>query len=232
MRLLPESAEKVGVCSQTIQSHPGPSRPELSGGTPHQSSNAPPRRTTMNLPNRLSIVALSLLCLPMLAQTVAPKPAPIAIEPTATPATAPAVIVTPDPAATPASTPPAVTVTPATTVTATPDATPAAAPAADTHAQMEKMQSSMTENVAKNDAADAAMKTHMDAMNAGAKSDMEMKRAIIAQLQTMSEQIQQLNDRVTALSTPPEPPAKPVKAKAAKPAKEAVRPPIKPVLAN
>ena len=189
----------------------------------------------MNLPNpvrvvpvRLFVAALALLSIPALAQTVVAKPAPTPAattmpEPTATPA--PTVTVAPAETAAPA-TPPAVTVTPAATVTAAPTATPAVAPAADN--QMAKMQSSMTENVAKNDAADAAMKTHMDAMKDGAKSDMEMKHAIIAQLQVMSDQIQQLNDKVAALSTPPEPPAKPAaKAKAA--AKPAVRAPIKPV---
>jgi hypothetical protein len=38
----------------------------------------------------------------------------------------------------------------------------------------------MTDNMAKNDAADAAMKSHMDAMKEGMKSDMEMKHAMIA----------------------------------------------------
>jgi hypothetical protein len=77
--------------------------------------------------------------------------------------------------------------------------------------------------MAKMDAADAAMKTHMDAMKDGMKSDMEMKHAMIAQMQLMSDQIQQLNDRVTALSAPKEAPAKAAKAK---PAKEKVRPPL------
>src|ERR1035437_9172761 len=212
-------AEKAGVSSETIPSPTqAPSRSELPGGTPHQSSNVPPRRSTMNLPNpvRATIVALALMCIPALAQTVVAKPAPTptaapAPEPTATPAPAITATPAPEPTATPASTPPAATVTatpsvtvtatPSATVTATPaDATPAVAATPDTHAQMAKMNTSMTDNMAKNDAADAAMKTHMDAMNAGAKSDMEMKHAIIAQLQAMSDQIQQLNDKVAALS--------------------------------
>jgi hypothetical protein len=53
-----------------------------------------------------------------------------------------------------------------------------------------------------------------------------MKHAIIAQLQTMSDQILQLNERINAISTQLETPAKPVKPVKAKPA---VRPPIKPV---
>jgi hypothetical protein len=81
----------------------------------------------------------------------------------------------------------------------------------------------MTDNVAKNDAADAAMKTHMDAMNAAAKSDTEMKHAMMAQMQTMSDQIAQLNDRITALTAEL---AKPAVSAKAKPAKEKVRPPI------
>jgi hypothetical protein len=55
------------------------------------------------------------------------------------------------------------------------------------------------------------------------KSDMDMKHAMITQMQAMSDQIQQLNDKVTALSTPPPAPVKAVKAK---PAKPAVRPPL------
>src|ERR1017187_3328702 len=65
------------------QSPPGPSRLGLSGGTPPQSSNAPPRRTAMNVPNpvritpvRLFVAALSLLCIPVLAQNVVVTPAP------------------------------------------------------------------------------------------------------------------------------------------------------------
>jgi hypothetical protein len=126
---------------------------------------------------------------------------------------------------------PSATVTPApsATVTAAPsNTTAAAAPAADTHAQMAKMQSTLTENIAKNDAADAAMKAHMDSQQAGTKSDMEMKHAMIAQMQAMSDQIQQLNERITAMSAQLEPPAKPA-AKGAKAAKPAVRAPIKPV---
>jgi hypothetical protein len=88
---------------------------------------------------------------------------------------------------------------------------------------MAKMNSSMTDNVAKNEAADAAMKTHMDAMDAGAKSDMEVKHAMMAQMQTMSDQIQQLNDKVAALTAKLETPAEPAKAKHAK---AKVRPPI------
>jgi translation initiation factor 2B subunit (eIF-2B alpha/beta/delta family) len=95
---------------------------------------------------------------------------------------------------------------------------------------MTKMQTTMTENMAKNDAADAAMKAHMDSQQAGTKSDMEMKHAIIAQLQAMSDQIQQMNERITAISAQMEATAKPVKAvKSSKPAAPAARPPIKPV---
>ena len=39
-----------------------------------------------------------------------------------------------------------------------------------------------------------------DTQQAAMKSDVEMKHAMIAQLQTMSDQIQQLNDRIVALS--------------------------------
>jgi Tfp pilus assembly protein PilO len=92
---------------------------------------------------------------------------------------------------------------------------------------MAKMQSTMTENMAKNDAVDVAMKAHMDSQEAGTKSDMEMKHAIIAQLQAMSDQIQQMNERITAITAQLEASAKPVKA--AKASKPAVRPPIKPV---
>jgi TolA-binding protein len=83
--------------------------------------------------------------------------------------------------------------------------------------------------MAKMEAADIARRANADSEQAGNKSDMEMKHAMIAQLQAMSDQIAQLNDRITALSAkldPPTPAAKPVKAK---PAKAAVRPPIKPV---
>jgi hypothetical protein len=174
----------------------------------------------MNLPNpvraipvRLFVTALALLCIPAMAQNVNAKPAP-------TPAAAPA----PEPMATPA---PAATVTatpaPAATVPATPD-TPAATPAPAAPADpMARMNTSMTENIAKNDAADAAFKSHSDAQQAGAKSDMEMKHAIIAQMQTMSDQIAQLNDKVAALTAKLETPAVPAKAK---PAKAKVRPPI------
>jgi flagellar hook-associated protein FlgK len=59
---------------------------------------------------------------------------------------------------------------------------------------------------------------------------MEMKHAMIAQLQAMSDQIKQLDERITALSAQLETAtAKPVKAVKAKPAAPAVRPPIKPV---
>lgn len=93
---------------------------------------------------------------------------------------------------------------------------------------MAKMQTTLTENMAKMEAADAAMKAHMDSQQAGMKSDMEMKHAIIAQLQILFDQIQQLNDKVTALSTPPPAPAKPVKPAKAVKEKPAVTPPIKP----
>src|ERR1039458_7533734 len=65
--------------------------------------------------------------------------------------------------------------------------------------QRAKMQTTMNKNMAKMEAADAAMKTHMDTQQAAMKSDVEMKHAMIAQLQTMSDQIQQLNDRITTL---------------------------------
>jgi outer membrane murein-binding lipoprotein Lpp len=100
----------------------------------------------------------------------------------------------------------------------------AATPAAS---DMAKVQTNMTENMAGMDAADAGMKTHMDTVKAGMKSDMEMKHSMIAQMQVMSDQIKELNERVTALSAKLETPAKPVKA--AKAAKPAVRAPIKPV---
>src|ERR1017187_5337377 len=118
-------------------------------GTPHHPSNALSRRTPMNLPNpvRVSIVALSLMCIPALAQNPAPTATP-APTPTATPAPTPPVTATPS-----------VTVTaePAATVTATPAATVTAAPAATTpadtsanpeqmKAQMAKMQTTMNEN--------------------------------------------------------------------------------------
>jgi Tfp pilus assembly protein PilO len=90
---------------------------------------------------------------------------------------------------------------------------------------MAKMNTSMTENMAKNDAADAAMKTHMDAMKESMKSDMEMKHAMMAQLQAMSDQIQQLNDKVAALTAQLTP--SPVAGKA-KAAKAKVRPPTQP----
>ena len=101
----------------------------------------------MNLTNpvRATVIALSLMCLPSLAQNAPAKPAP-------TPAAAPA----PEPMAMPA---PGATVTatptPSATVTATPD-TPAATPAVSASDPMAKMNSSMTDNMAKNDAADAA----------------------------------------------------------------------------
>jgi hypothetical protein len=162
------------------------------------------------IPVRLFVAALSFLCIPALAQNVVAKPAP---------SPAPAVAPAPEPTATPA--PAAVVVAApadATTVTATP--TPAPAASAD---PMTKMQTSMTDNVAKNDAADAAMKSHLDSQQAGMKSDMEMKHAVIAQLQAMSDQIKELNERVTALSARLDTPAVPVKVAKPRPAK---RPPI------
>jgi aconitase B len=92
---------------------------------------------------------------------------------------------------------------------------------------MAKMNTSMTDNTAKNDAADAAMKTHMDAMKEAMKSDMEMKHAMMAQMQTMSDQIQQLNDKVAALTAQLTPPpvaakSKPAKAKVSNPPNPAV----------
>jgi hypothetical protein len=93
---------------------------------------------------------------------------------------------------------------------------------------MATTQSAMTENMAKMEAADIARRASADSQQAGNKSDMEMKHAMIAQLQAMSDQIKQLDLRITALSAQLEtatakPPVK------AKPAKPAVRPPIKPV---
>jgi hypothetical protein len=160
----------------------------------------------MNVPNpvRVSIVALSLMCIPALAQNPAPT-------------------------TTPAPTPP-VTATPAATVTATPDATvtaaPVATPPADTSAspeqmkaQMAKMQTTMNENMAKRDAADIARTANLDAEQAAMKSDVEMKHAMFAQMQTMSDQIQQLDARITALSKQLEAATtKPVKSHKAKPA--------------
>jgi hypothetical protein len=133
----------------------------------------------------------------------------------------------PEPTATPAPTPP-VTATP--TVAATPDATvtaaPVATPPADTSAspeqmkaQMAKMQTTMNENMAKRDAADIARTANLDAEQAAMKSDMEMKHAMFAQMQTMSDQIQQLDYRITALSKQLEAATtKPVKSHKAKPA--------------
>jgi Tfp pilus assembly protein PilO len=93
---------------------------------------------------------------------------------------------------------------------------------------MAAVQTTMTENMAKSEAADIAKKAQVDSEQAGTKSDMEMKHAIIAQLQAMSDQIQQLNERITAITAQLNPPApvKPVKAVKPRPA---VRPPIKPV---
>ena len=192
----------------------------------------------MNLPNpvhatrvRLFIAALSLMCIPALAQTVVAKPAPTP-SPLAAPAPAPEPIATPapEPAATPASGP-TVTATPAPggAMTAAPadattvSASPTSSAADSTHGQMTQINTSMTDNMAKNEATDAAMKSHSEAQQAGAKSDMEMKHAMIAQMQTMSDQIAQLNDRVTAHTAQLAPPVVPVKAK---PAKAKVRPPI------
>jgi Tfp pilus assembly protein PilO len=85
----------------------------------------------------------------------------------------------------------------------------------------------MTTYMAKLEAADIARRANADSEQAGNKSDMEMKHAMIAQLQAMSDQIKELDGRITALSAQLETAtAKPVKAK---PAKPAVRPPIKPV---
>src|ERR1035441_9670679 len=93
-------------------------------GTPHHPSNALSRRTPMNLPNpvRVSIVALSLMCIPALAQNAAPTATPAPTPPvTATPtvtATPADTVVTAAPTATPAPTPP-VTATPTVTATTT-----------------------------------------------------------------------------------------------------------------
>jgi Tfp pilus assembly protein PilO len=83
---------------------------------------------------------------------------------------------------------------------------------------MAAVQTTMTENMAKAEAADIARRANEDSEQAGTKSDMEMKHAIIAQLQAMSDQIAQLNDRVTALTaqltpSPAAGKAKPAKAK-------------------
>ena len=67
-------------------------------------------------------------------------------------------------------------------------------------AQMAKMQTTMNENMAKREAADVARRANMDTEGAAMKSDVEMKHAMIAQMQTMSDQIQQLNDRIVVLS--------------------------------
>jgi hypothetical protein len=172
------------------------------------------------------MATLCLMCLPVLAQNVVVKPAPDAnaapapaAELVATPAPAAAVVPAPDPAAAPAAVvTPAVTVTPASA--AVPDA------AEDSHAQMARMQTTMTENIAKAEAADIAMKARIDTEQAGAKSDMEIKQAMMAQMQLMSDQIQKMNDRIVALTAQLESQAKPVKPVKSKPA---VRPPIKPV---
>jgi Tfp pilus assembly protein PilO len=95
---------------------------------------------------------------------------------------------------------------------------------------MTTMNTAMTENMAKMEAADVARRANEDSEQAGNKSDMEMKHAMIAQLQAMSDQIKQLDERITALSAQLETAtAKPVKTVKAKPAAPAVRPPIKPV---
>jgi hypothetical protein len=92
---------------------------------------------------------------------------------------------------------------------------------------MAAVQTTMTENIAKSEAADIAMKAHMDSEAAGNKSDMEMKKAMIAQLQSLSDQIQQMDARITAITAQLDTAAKPVKP--VKSTKPAVRPPIKPV---
>src|ERR1039457_15693 len=106
----------------------------------------------MNLPNpvRVSIVALSLMSIPALAQNAAPTATPAPTPPvTATPAPMP------EPTATPAPTPP-VTATPAVTVTATPAATTPADTSASPEqmkTQMSKMQTTINENKTKMEAA-------------------------------------------------------------------------------
>jgi hypothetical protein len=179
----------------------------------------------MNLPNsvritpvRLFVAALSLLCIPAFGQSVVASPAPSApVATTPTPAPAPEPIATPAPATPIVADPtPAAAAAPSVTVTATPDAAPA--PALDKNAQMAAVQTTMTENMAKAEAANIARRANEDSEQAGTKSDMEMKHAIIAQLQAMSDQIAQLNDRVTALTaqltpSPAAGKAKPAKAK-------------------
>ena len=185
-------------------------------------------------PARLFVAALSLLCIPIMAQNVIPAPAPAAgvtaapasaPEPTiATPASGAPLVATPAPAA-------AVTPAPAATVTAAPGTVAPTTTATPDHSQMNTTQIAMTENMAKMEAAGVARRANEDSEQAGNKSDMEMKHAMIAQLQAMSDQIKELDGRITALSAQLEaatakPPVK------AKPAKPAVRPPIKPVFNN
>ena len=181
----------------------------------------------MNLPNsvrispvRLFVAALSLLCIPTLGQSVVASPAPSTPIAT-TPTPAPELLAIPAPAD-PA---PAVAPAPSATVTATSGA--ATVPEPTGPSQMAAMNTAMTENMAKAEAADIARRASADSQQAGNKSDLEMKHAMIAQLQAMSDQIKQLDERITALSAQLEiATAKPVKAK---PVKPAVRPPIKPV---
>ena len=70
--------------------------------------------------------------------------------------------------------------------------------------QMEQIQTLMKDNMAKMAAADAAMKSHMEAEQAKMKSQMELQEALISQLQTMTDNIQAMADRMAMMPDPME----------------------------
>ena len=56
------------------------------------------------------------------------------------------------------------------------------------------MQALMMDSMAKMDAADAAMKSHMETEQASMKSQMELQHAVINHLQTMMDHMQKMHD--------------------------------------
>ena len=69
-------------------------------------------------------------------------------------------------------------------------------------AQMEQMQTLMKDTITKMAAADAAMKTHMETEQASMKSQMELQQAVVSQLQTMTDHMQTMHERMGMMPAP------------------------------
>jgi hypothetical protein len=70
--------------------------------------------------------------------------------------------------------------------------------------QMEQIQTLMKDNMAKMTAAEAAMKSHMETEQANMKGQMELQQAMINQMQTITDHIVAMNERMASTPDPME----------------------------